>query len=104
MQPPGPTEGGAMTAEAFRVRPTREGRGVMSDKSPLDANAARGEAAGVPFVAIPPQSKRDQTPTVVIWHMHDPPRSETAMAAALPLQGLDAWRVYLGVPLSGTRL
>jgi predicted esterase len=26
------------------------------------------------------------------------------MAAALPLQDVDAWRVYLGVPLSGTRL
>jgi len=76
----------------------------MSEQSPLDANAARGEAAGVPFIAIPPQGKRDQTPTVVIWHMHDPPRSETAMAAALPLHGLDAWRVYLGVPLSGSRL
>ena len=26
------------------------------------------------------------------------------MAAALPLRGVDAWRVYLGLPLSGTRL
>jgi pimeloyl-ACP methyl ester carboxylesterase len=76
----------------------------MSDQSPLDANALRGEAAGVPFVVLPPRGQRDQAPTVLIWHMHDPPRSETAMAAALPLQGLDAWRVYLGVPLSGTRL
>jgi pimeloyl-ACP methyl ester carboxylesterase len=76
----------------------------MSDRSPLDANALRGEAAGVPFVALPPQGHHDQSPTVIIWHMHDPPRSETAMAAALPLQGVDAFRVYLGVPLSGTRL
>jgi pimeloyl-ACP methyl ester carboxylesterase len=76
----------------------------MSDQSPLDANALKGEAAGVPFVILPPRSRRDESPTVIIWHMHDPPRSETAMAAALPLQGLDAWRVYLGVPLSGTRL
>lgn len=76
----------------------------MGDQSPLDADAVRGEAAGVPFVALPPQSRPDETPTVIIWHMHDPPRSETAMAAALPLRGLDACRVYLGVPLSGTRL
>jgi pimeloyl-ACP methyl ester carboxylesterase len=27
-----------------------------------------------------------------------------AMAAALPLRGLDAWRVYFGLPLSGSRL
>lgn len=36
--------------------------------------------------------------------MHDPPRTERAMAAALPLRSLDAWRVYLGLPLSGSRL
>jgi len=34
----------------------------------------------------------------------DPPRTETALAAALPLAGLDAWRIYLGLPLSGARL
>jgi hypothetical protein len=34
----------------------------------------------------------------------DPPRTETAFAAALPLDGLDAWRIYLGLPMSGSRL
>jgi pimeloyl-ACP methyl ester carboxylesterase len=76
----------------------------MGDRSPLDTNALTGEAAGVPFVALPPQSARDQAPTVLVWHMHDPPRSERAMAAALPLRSLNAWRVYLGLPLSGSRL
>jgi pimeloyl-ACP methyl ester carboxylesterase len=76
----------------------------MSDPSPLDSNALTGEAAGVPFVALPPKSARDQVATVIVWHMHDPPRSERAMVAALPLRGLDAWRVYLGLPLSGSRL
>jgi pimeloyl-ACP methyl ester carboxylesterase len=76
----------------------------MSDRSPLDANALTGEAAGVPFVALPPSSGREEGPPVIVWHMHDPPRSERAMAAALPLRGLDAWRVYLGLPLSGSRL
>jgi len=33
----------------------------------------------------------------------DPPRTEAAFAAALPLDGLDAWRVYLGLPMSGSR-
>jgi pimeloyl-ACP methyl ester carboxylesterase len=41
---------------------------------------------------------------VVAWHLMDPPRSETAFAAALPLAGLEAWRVYLGLPLTGARL
>jgi hypothetical protein len=31
-------------------------------------------------------------------------RARAAMAAALPLNGLPAWRVYLGLPLSGSRL
>jgi hypothetical protein len=46
----------------------------------------------------------ESAPLVVAWHLHDPPRSERAMAAALPLKGLPAWRVYLGLPLSGSRL
>jgi pimeloyl-ACP methyl ester carboxylesterase len=34
----------------------------------------------------------------------DPPRTEAAFAAALPLNGLHAWRIYLGLPLFGARL
>jgi acetyl esterase/lipase len=33
----------------------------------------------------------------------DPPRTEQAFAAALPLAGLDAWRIYLGLPMFGSR-
>jgi pimeloyl-ACP methyl ester carboxylesterase len=76
----------------------------VSDRSPLDTNALSGAAAGVPFLALPPKSARNRAATVIVWHMHDPPRSERAMAAALPLRGLDAWRVYLGLPFSGSRL
>ncbi|HYY64569.1 MAG TPA: alpha/beta hydrolase fold domain-containing protein [Gaiellaceae bacterium] len=76
----------------------------MSDASTLGTNAVRGETAGVPFVALPPERARVDASTVIVWHMHDPPRSETAMAAALPLRGVGAWRVYLGLPLSGSRL
>jgi pimeloyl-ACP methyl ester carboxylesterase len=63
-----------------------------------------GVAGGVPYVALPPEGAPEGAPLVVVWHLHDPPRSETAMAAALPLNGLPAWRVYLGLPLSGSRL
>jgi pimeloyl-ACP methyl ester carboxylesterase len=62
-----------------------------------------GIAAGVPYVLLPPETDRPAAPTVVAWHFNDPPRTERAMAAALPLAGLDAWRVYLGLPLSGAR-
>jgi len=63
-----------------------------------------GVAAGVPYVAFPPEGAVDAAPLVVTWHMHDPPRTAAAMAAALPLRGLPAWRVYLELPLSGSRL
>lgn len=62
-----------------------------------------GTAAGVPFVAVPPSSPGPSSPVVVAWHLLDPPRTEAAFAAALPLAGLDAWRVYLGLPLCGAR-
>jgi pimeloyl-ACP methyl ester carboxylesterase len=70
----------------------------------LDEYALTGEAAGVPFVALPPGQAVAEPPLVVVWHMTDPPRSETAMAAALPLRDVPAWRVYLGLPMSGSRL
>ncbi|HEY0630507.1 MAG TPA: hypothetical protein VGC98_00510 [Thermoleophilaceae bacterium] len=63
-----------------------------------------GIAAGVPFVAVPPASEQRPSPVVVAWHLMDPPRTEAAFAAALPLEGLDAWRIYLGLPMSGSRL
>jgi pimeloyl-ACP methyl ester carboxylesterase len=62
-----------------------------------------GTAAGVPYVLEPPVTPRPDAPVVVAWHLFDPPRTETAMAAALPLAGLDAWRLYLGLPLTGVR-
>lgn len=58
---------------------------------------------GVPSVLTPPDTERPDAPVVVTWHLADPPRTETGMAAALPLDGLDAWRLYLGLPLHGSR-
>lgn len=64
-----------------------------------------GFAAGVPFIAVPAsRGAQPSTPVVVAWHLLDPPRTEAAFAAALPLAGLDAWRIYLGLPMSGSRL
>lgn len=62
-----------------------------------------GVAAGVPFVALPPASGSPDAPVVVAWHLLDAPCTEAAFAAALPLDGLDAWRFYLGLPLCGSR-
>ncbi|WP_216206929.1 prolyl oligopeptidase family serine peptidase [Amycolatopsis aidingensis] len=65
--------------------------------------AVEGIAAGVPYVAVPPAAADGPAPLVVTWHLMEPPRSEQAMAAALPMAGLPAWRVHLGLPMSGSR-
>jgi pimeloyl-ACP methyl ester carboxylesterase len=71
----------------------------------IPTHAIAETAAGVPFIAVPPQgAPRASAPVVLAWHLLDPPRTERALAAALPLRGLDAWRIYLGLPLSGSRM
>lgn len=59
--------------------------------------------AGVPYVLEPPSSGRTDAPLVIAWHLMDAPRTERAFAAALPLAGLDAWKLYPGLPLCGDR-
>ncbi|HEX8629821.1 MAG TPA: prolyl oligopeptidase family serine peptidase [Catenuloplanes sp.] len=63
----------------------------------------RGVAAGVPFVALPPRAGAGAPGLVVAWHLMDPPRSPDAFAGTLPLADLPAWRVYLELPLHGSR-
>lgn len=67
------------------------------------APAVTGVIAGVPFAAIPPTDGNRDAPIIVAWHGFDPPRAEAALAGALPLTGLDAWRIYLGLPMFGAR-
>lgn len=71
-----------------------------------ECTAHSGVAADVPYVALPPASRRhdgEPAPLVIAWHLNDPPRSAAAMAAALPLAGVTAWRVYLDLPMHGRR-
>jgi dienelactone hydrolase len=64
-----------------------------------------GTAAGVPFTALPPTGSGDgPAPLIVTWHMLDAPRTDAAFAAALPMAGLPAWRVHLGMPMCGARM
>ena len=60
-------------------------------------------AGGVPYLLHTPSSGAADAPLIVAWHLLDPPRTEAAFAAALPLGGLDAWKLYLGLPMSGSR-
>jgi len=65
------------------------------------ARPRSGSVGGIPFVALPPTAvdapARDGL--IVCWHGFEPPRTEAAMAAALPMTGVPVWRVYLGLRL-----
>jgi pimeloyl-ACP methyl ester carboxylesterase len=64
-----------------------------------------GTAAGVPFTALPPAGAiGGPAPLIVTWHMLDAPRTDAAFAAALPMTGVPAWRVHLGMPMCGARM
>ncbi|MFD9961220.1 prolyl oligopeptidase family serine peptidase [Amycolatopsis sp. NPDC058986] len=64
-----------------------------------------GTAAGVPFTALPPAGDAaSPAPLVITWHMLDAPRTNAAFAAALPMHTVPAWRIHLGMPLSGARM
>jgi pimeloyl-ACP methyl ester carboxylesterase len=58
---------------------------------------------GVPCTILAPRDTTRPVPLVVAWHLLDEPADPASMAAALPLAGLDAWRVYLGLPMTGPR-
>jgi pimeloyl-ACP methyl ester carboxylesterase len=64
-----------------------------------------GTAAGVPYTALPPDGVTGgPAPLIVTWHMLDAPRTDAAFAAALPMTGVPAWRVHLGMPMCGARM
>jgi hypothetical protein len=81
------------------------GRGCLHDPMTYSSSQSiTGTAAGVPFTALPPRDDAVHAGLVVIWHLLDPPRTDSAMAAALPMYALPAWRLYLGLPMTGRRL
>lgn len=61
-----------------------------------------GTAAGGPYVALPPTavdaSASGPTQMIVAWPGFDPPRTASALAAAIPMTGVPVWRVYLDLP------
>lgn len=92
--------GGAEVDDRLRTpAPPTEGMPV-TETAPTTTT---GVAAGVPYVLRRPSTPRPDAPAVVAWHLLDAPRTPEAFAAALPLAGVDGWRVYLGLPMSGAR-
>lgn len=56
---------------------------------------------GVPAILrVPPNVTR---PPIVLWHGFGPPANKRALMNALPLDGVPAVKVYLGLPLFGAR-
>ncbi len=77
----------------------------MSQSAPIEAFSA----AGVPVLLRRPslparQASREPTPLVVLWHGLGPPSSPRALAEALPLDDLPAWKAYPCLPLLAGRL
>ncbi|MEH2246166.1 alpha/beta hydrolase family protein [Nostoc sp.] len=62
------------------------------------------ELAGVPVVVRPPTNTDRPAPLIILWHGFGPPDSEKVLAEALPLESVEAWKAYLGLPLFGQRL
>jgi len=69
---------------------------------PENQRPVSGTAAGVPYLALPPTAvdARPAGPTrvIVAWPGFDPPRTASALAAAMPMTGVPTWRVYLEPP------
>lgn len=69
-----------------------------SDSGPTIVTTTLGETPAL--VRIPLQIRRSP---IVLWHGFGPPDSEKALMDALPLDEVPAVKVYLGLPLFGSR-
>lgn len=62
------------------------------------------ELAGVPVIVHPPANPSLPAPLIILWHGFGIPNSEELLAEVLPLQEVQAWKAYLGLPSFGKRL
>lgn len=62
------------------------------------------QVAGIPMVVRPPANPRSSAPLILLWHGFGIPNSEEMLAEVLPLNEVQAWKAYLGLPLFGRRL
>ncbi|WP_067450214.1 alpha/beta hydrolase [Actinomadura macra] len=62
-----------------------------------------GTVAGVAYIALPPTAvdavASGPTGLIVAWPGFDPPRTASALAAAVPMTGVPAWRVFMDLPV-----
>jgi predicted esterase len=62
------------------------------------------ELAGVPVIVHPPPNPSLPAPLIILWHGFGIPNSEESLAPVLPLEEVQAWKAYLGLPPAGKRL
>lgn len=62
------------------------------------------ELVGVPVVVRLPANPSQPAPLIILWHGFGTPSSEEILAETLPLEEVQAWKAYLGLPLFGKRL
>lgn len=62
------------------------------------------ELAGVPVLVRPPANPSLPAGLIILWHGAGIPGSEENLAETLPLEEVQAWKAYLGLPLFGKRL
>ncbi|BAZ14657.1 hypothetical protein NIES4071_65010 [Calothrix sp. NIES-4071] len=55
-------------------------------------------------VVRPPADPNKPARLIVLWHGFGVPNSEEMLAEVLPLENVQAWKAYLGLPLFGKRL
>jgi hypothetical protein len=67
------------------------------------SNLERLEVAGVPLLLRSPDNPNRQTPLILFWHGFGSPNCEADVAEAFPLEQVEAWKAYLGLPLFGQR-
>lgn len=67
------------------------------------SSSVETRVADVPAVLVTPAGD-GPAPLVLCWHGFGPPASAEDLAGALPLDGLEAWKVYPDLPLFGRRL
>lgn len=86
-----------------------EGRLVLDNRS-FDiegrtlASCESLTVAGASILLRLPSRGRVPAPLIVLLYGFGPPSSEQALADALPLDGLHAYKAYLGLPLFGARM
>lgn len=61
------------------------------------------EIAGVPLLLRSPAKRDRHAPLILFWHGFGSPNGEADIAETFPLERINAWKVYLGLPLFGQR-